>query len=78
MRKGRAGSTPLSVPVFRRVWVGTTVSYAGDSAGWIALVALSLGSAHANLPLLVALYTAPSPWAGWAQDGRSTGSTVVA
>jgi MFS family permease len=48
------------------------VSAAGDSASWVALVALSLGSAHASLPVLVALYTAPVAvgglGAGWALD----------
>jgi MFS family permease len=62
----------LSVPAFRRVWAGATVSAAGDSASWIALVALSLGMVHASLPLLVALYTAPVAVgglaAGWALD----------
>jgi len=62
----------LSVPSFRRVWAGATVSAAGDSASWVALVALSLGTAHASLPILVALYTAPVAVgglvAGWALD----------
>jgi MFS family permease len=62
----------LSVPAFRRVWAGATVSAAGDSASWVALVALSLGRAHASLPVLVALYTAPVAVgglaAGWALD----------
>jgi MFS family permease len=62
----------LSVPAFRRVWAGATVSAAGDSASWVALVALSLGTAHASLPILVALYTAPVAVgglaAGWALD----------
>jgi len=54
------------------VWTGATVSAAGDSAGWIALVALALGRAHASLPVLVVLYTAPVAIgglaAGWALD----------
>jgi len=62
----------MSVPAFRRVWAGATVSAAGDSASWVALVALSLGSVHASLPVLVALYTAPVAVgglaAGWALD----------
>src|SRR5262245_36181740 len=62
----------LSVPAFRRVWAGATVSATGDSASWVALVALSLGTAHASLPILVALYTAPVAVgglvAGWALD----------
>lgn len=52
--------------------MGATVSAAGDSASWVALVALSLGTAHASLPVLVALYTAPVAVgglaAGWALD----------
>lgn len=62
----------MSVPAFRRVWAGATVSAAGDSASWVALVALSLGTAQASLPVLVALYTAPVAVgglaAGWALD----------
>ena len=60
------------MPAFRRVWTGATVSAAGDSASWVALVALALGSAHASLPVLVVLYTAPVAVgglaAGWALD----------
>jgi MFS family permease len=67
-----ATATALSVPAFRRVWAGATVSAAGDSASWVALVALALGSAHASLPVLVVLYTAPVAVgglaAGWALD----------
>ena len=48
------------------------MSAAGDSAGWVALVALALGPVHASLPLLVVLYTAPVAIgglaAGWALD----------
>lgn len=65
-------NSPLSIPAFRRVWAGTTVSAAGDSASWIALVALCLGPTNADLPLLVVLYTAPVALgglcAGWALD----------
>ena len=54
------------------MWAGATVSATGDSASWVALVALSLGTAHASLPILVALYTAPVAVgglvAGWALD----------
>jgi MFS family permease len=54
------------------VWAGATVSAAGDSASWVALVALALGNAHASLPVLVVLYTAPVAVgglaAGWALD----------
>src|SRR5215475_11497038 len=67
-----ATTSALSVPAFRRVWTGATVSAAGDSASWVALVALTLGKAHASLPVLVALYTAPVAAgglaAGWALD----------
>lgn len=60
------------MPAFRRVWAGATVSAGGDSASWVALVALALGSAHASLPVLVILYTAPVAVgglaAGWALD----------
>src|SRR5215470_1702469 len=72
MRTRPGGSTPLSIPAFRRVWAGVTVSAAGDAAGWIALVALALGPAHASLPLLAVCYTAPVAVgglaAGWALD----------
>jgi predicted MFS family arabinose efflux permease len=48
------------------------VSAAGDSASWVALVALALGPARASLPVLVILYTAPVAIgglaAGWALD----------
>jgi Major Facilitator Superfamily len=54
------------------VWAGATVSAAGDSASWVALVALTLGSVRASLPILVVLYTAPVAIgglsAGWALD----------
>lgn len=54
------------------MWAGATVSAAGDSASWVALVALALGNAHASLPVLVVLYTAPVAVgglaAGWALD----------
>src|SRR5690348_14132762 len=55
----RRTTTALSIPVFRRVWAGATVSAVGDAASWVALVGLALGTAHASLPLLAALYTAP-------------------
>lgn len=57
---------------FRRVWMGATVSSAGDAASWIALVALTLGTVHANLAVLAAVYTAPVAagglLSGWALD----------
>ncbi|HXL60708.1 MAG TPA: MFS transporter [Mycobacterium sp.] len=72
MPAGEVSPNALSVPGFRRVWVGATVSAAGDAASWVALVALSLRSTHASLPLLVVSYTAPVAvgglGAGWALD----------
>src|SRR5215472_1083830 len=68
----RRTTTALSIPAFRRVWAGATVSAAGDAASWVALVGLALGTAHASLPLLAVLYTAPVAVgglvAGWALD----------
>jgi MFS family permease len=65
-------TTVLSIPAFRRVWAGATVSAAGDAASWVALVGLALGPARASLPLLAVLYTAPVAVgglvAGWALD----------
>src|SRR5262245_34768596 len=78
----RSSATALSVPAFRRVWAGATVSAAGDSASWVALVALALGSAHASLPVLVALYTAPVAVgglaAGWALDHLDRRRVMIA
>lgn len=72
MVRRKAKTSALSAPGFRRVWAGATVSAAGDSAGWVALVALALGPVPASLPLLVVLYTAPVAIgglvAGWALD----------
>ena len=60
------------MPAFQRVWAGATVSAAGDAASWVALVGLALATAHASLPLLAVLYTAPVAVgglaAGWALD----------
>jgi predicted MFS family arabinose efflux permease len=68
----RRKATALSIPAFRRVWAGATVSAAGDAASWVALVGLALGTAHASLPVLAVLYTAPVAVgglvAGWALD----------
>ncbi len=68
----RRTTTALSIPAFRRVWAGATVSAAGDAASWVALVGLALGRAGASLPLLAILYTAPVAVgglvAGWALD----------
>jgi MFS family permease len=67
-----ARQSALRLAPFRRVWFGATVSSTGDAASWIALVALALTSAHANVAVLVALYTAPVAVggliAGWALD----------
>ena len=64
--------SPLRNPVFRRVWIGATVSAAGDAASWVALVAYALGPAHGSVAALAALYTAPVAVgglvAGWALD----------
>lgn len=68
----RRATTALSIPAFRRVWAGATVSAAGDAASWVALVGLALTTAHASLPVLAVLYTAPVAVgglaAGWALD----------
>lgn len=57
---------------FRRVWLGATVSAAGDAASWIALVALALDTSHASIAVLAICYTAPVAVgglaAGWALD----------
>ncbi len=61
-----------SFSAFRRVWLGATVSAAGDAASWIALVALVLGTPHASVAVLAICYTAPVAVgglaAGWALD----------
>ncbi len=59
-------------PAFRRVWLGATVSAAGDAASWIALVALALATPGASVAVLAVCYTAPVAVgglaAGWALD----------
>jgi MFS family permease len=54
------------------VWLGATVSAAGDAASWIALVALALGTPHASVAVLAICCTAPVAVgglaAGWALD----------
>ncbi|GAA2755526.1 hypothetical protein GCM10009872_08860 [Actinopolymorpha rutila] len=64
--------SPLSNAAFRRVWIGATVSAAGDAASWVALVAYALGLAHGSVAILAVLYTAPVAVgglvAGWALD----------
>jgi hypothetical protein len=64
--------TTASFATFRRVWLGATVSAAGDAASWIALVALALGTPGASIAVLAICYTAPVAAgglaAGWALD----------
>ncbi|MFG2058787.1 MFS transporter [Micromonospora sp. NPDC048930] len=64
--------SPLRNAAFRRVWIGATVSAAGDAASWVALVAYALGLAHGGVATLAVLYTAPVAVggliAGWALD----------
>jgi predicted MFS family arabinose efflux permease len=64
--------SPLRNTTFRRVWIGATVSAAGDAASWVALVAYALGLEHGSVATLAALYTAPVAVgglvAGWALD----------
>ncbi|MEJ3748911.1 MFS transporter [Actinomycetes bacterium KLBMP 9797] len=64
--------SPLRNAAFRRVWIGATVSAAGDAASWVALVAYALGLAHGSVATLAVLYTAPVAIgglvAGWALD----------
>ena len=61
-----------SFSAFRRVWIGATVSAAGDAASWIALVALALSTPNASIAVLAICYTAPVAVgglaAGWALD----------
>ena len=67
----KSGS-PLRIDAFRRVWIGATLSAAGDAASWVALVAYALDLAHGSVATLAALYTAPVAIgglvAGWALD----------
>jgi MFS family permease len=64
--------SPLGNAAFRRVWIGATVSAAGDAASWVALVAFVLAQPHGSVAVLAALYTAPVAVgglvAGWALD----------
>jgi hypothetical protein len=52
---GKHRSVTEAVPAFRRVWVRATLSPTGALARWIALVALELRVAHANIAVLAAL-----------------------
>lgn len=64
-------ATPLAETAFRRLWLASMLSAAGDAASWVAMAALVL-SAGGSLPLLAVLYTAPVAVgglaAGWALD----------
>jgi MFS family permease len=64
--------SPLRNAAFRRVWIGATMSAAGDAASWVALVALVSAQPHGSVAALAALYTAPVAVgglvAGWALD----------
>ena len=70
----RSGSepAPLANSAFRRLWLASALSAAGDAASWVAMAALVLSSARGSLPLLAVLYTAPVAVggiaAGWALD----------
>src|SRR5215831_9914564 len=57
----RSGSepAPLANSAFRRLWLASALSAAGDAASWVAMAALVLSSARGSLPLLAVLYTAP-------------------
>lgn len=67
-----SGPTPLAGKTFRRLWLASVLSAAGDAASWVAMAALVVSSARGNLPLLAVLYTAPvavgGMAAGWALD----------
>jgi MFS family permease len=71
-RRREPGPTPLASRAFRRLWLASVLSSAGDAASWVAMAALVLSSAHGSLPLLTVLYTAPvavgGMAAGWALD----------
>jgi len=71
-RRQEPGPTPLASRAFRRLWLASVLSLAGDAASWVAMAALVLSSAHGSLPLLTVLYTAPvavgGMAAGWALD----------
>ena len=71
-RRQEPGPTPLASRAFRRLWLASVLSSAGDAASWVAMAALVLSSAHGSLPLLTVLYTAPvavgGMAAGWALD----------
>lgn len=71
-RQREPGPTPLAGKTFRRLWLASVLSAAGDAASWVAMAALVLSSARGSLPLLAVLYTAPVAVgglaAGWALD----------
>src|SRR5215467_11100893 len=62
-RQSGSEPTPLANNAFRRLWLVSVLSAAGDAASWVAMAAL---------PLLAVLYTAPVAAggiaAGWALD----------
>lgn len=64
-------ATPLAEAAFRRIWLASMLSAAGDTASWVALAVLILRMGG-SLPLLAVLYTAPVAVgglaAGWALD----------
>jgi len=70
-RQQGPGPTPLASRTFRRLWLASVLSAAGDAASWVAMAALVLSSGG-SLPLLAVLYTAPvaigGMAAGWALD----------
>jgi MFS family permease len=71
-RPGKSAPIPLASRAFRRLWLASVLSAAGDAASWVAMAALVVSSARGSLPLLAVLYTAPVALggmaAGWALD----------
>jgi len=74
--------TPLANNAFRRLWLASVLSAAGDAASWVAMAALVLSSERGSLPLLAVLYTAPVAAggiaAGWALDRFDRGRLLAA
>src|SRR5215831_12273528 len=71
-RQSGSEPTPLASNAFRRLWLASVLSAAGDAASWVAMAALVLSSERGSLPVLAMLYTAPVAAggiaAGWALD----------
>jgi MFS family permease len=71
-RPGKSAPIPLASRAFRRLWLASVLSAAGNAASWVAMAALVVSSARGSLPLLAVLYTAPVALggmaAGWALD----------